>query len=112
MNSHLNFLRWPGALILAATLLLAPGVSLSAEPEESLTYEGGVGIGAALCTLVYSPVKVAYASGGLLVSSLAWMWTLGDTSVAQPIFTASVGGDYVVTPSHLDGQRRLYFSGR
>jgi hypothetical protein len=39
------------------------------------------------------------------------MWTLGDTSIAGPIFRSSVRGDYVVTPSHLAGRRDLHFVG-
>ena len=67
---------------------------------------------AALCTLVYSPIKLTYAAGGLLISGLAWLWTAGDTGVAGPIFTASLRGDYVVTPAHLEGRRPLEFVGR
>jgi hypothetical protein len=98
-------------LALAAALAAAPA-SARAQDDESLAYEGLVGVGAALVTLVYSPVKVAYATGGLAISGLAWLWTGGDSSVAGPIFLAAVGGDYVVTPSHLDGRRDLHFNGR
>ncbi len=100
-----------GAFALVAVLAWAP-VSASAEEEESLAYEGSVGIGAAIITLVYSPLKVVYATGGLVVSSLAWIWTMGDSSIAGPIYQAAVGGDYVVTPAHLDGQLDLHFNGR
>ena len=110
MSKRLFFRGRLGVLALVAVLAWAP-LSASAE-EESLAYEGSVGIGAAICTLIYSPLKVVYASGGLLVSSLAWMWTWGDSSVAGPIYQSAVGGDYVVTPAHLDGQRDLRFSGR
>ncbi|GAG25581.1 unnamed protein product, partial [marine sediment metagenome] len=43
--------------------------------------------------------------------SLAWMWTMGDTSIAGPIYRSAVGGTYVVTPSHLDGQTDVEFNG-
>ena len=110
--SHCLFFRERlGALALVLVLAAVPMSARAEEEEESLAYEGSVGIGAALCTLVYSPVKVAYAAGGLVVSSLAWMWTLGDTSVAGPIYQSAVGGDYVVTPAHLDGQLDLHFNG-
>jgi hypothetical protein len=98
------------ALALAAVLALAP--SPARAEEESLAYEGAVGLGAALSTLVYSPVKLAYAAGGLVVSGLAWLWSGGDSSVTKAVFTASVGGDYVVTPAHLEGSRPLEFVGR
>ena len=98
------------ALALAATLALAP--SLARAEEDSLAYEGAVGVGAAICTLVYSPLKVAYAAGGLVVSGLAWLWTMGDAGVAGPIYTSAIGGDYVVTPAHLEGERSLEFVGQ
>jgi hypothetical protein len=98
------------ALALAAVLALAP--STARAEEDSLAYEGVIGVGAAVCTLVYSPIKLAYAAGGLVIGGLAWLWTAGDTSVAGPIFTTSLGGDYVVTPAHLDGRRSLEFVGR
>ena len=37
---------------------------------------------------------------------------MGDSSIAGPIYQAAVGGDYVVTPAHLDGQVDLRFDGR
>jgi hypothetical protein len=98
------------ALALAVAVALAPGAA-RAEEESSLAYDGLVGVGSVVCTLVYSPLKVAYAAGGLVVSGLAWMWTLGDTRVAGPIYRASVGGDYVFMPAHLEGRRELHFRG-
>lgn len=50
--------------------------------------------------------------GGLTVGSLAWLFTFGDSDVAGPILIKSIGGDYVVTPSHLEGKRDLQFTGR
>jgi hypothetical protein len=98
---------WVAAL--AVVLVMAPAAARA--ESEGAAYTGVVGIGAALCTLVYSPLKIAYAAGGSVVSGLAWLWTLGDTSVAGPIFRASVKGDYVVTPRHLDGRSSLHFVG-
>ena len=65
-----------------------------------------------LCTLVYSPLKLAYAASGLLVGGMAWAWSFGSRRVTRPIFTAALRGDYVVTPAHLTGRRRLVFIGR
>ena len=111
MSKRLLFRERLGALALVVVLTAIPMSARAEEEDESLAYEGSVGIGAALCTLVYSPLKVAYAAGGLVVSSLAWMWTMGDTSIAGPIYQSALGGDYVVTPSHLDGQTELSFNG-
>ena len=70
------------------------------------------GLGATVCTLVYSPVKLAYAASGLVVGSMAWVWSFGSRRVTRPIFDAALRGDYVVTPEHLLGRRKLEFIGR
>ena len=93
----------------AVMLAAAPGAARAA--DESLAYAGLVGAGAALRTLVYAPLKIAYAAGGLVISGLAWAWTAGDTYVSGPIYTASVGGDYVITLGHLEGRRSVMFLG-
>ena len=101
-----------GALLIALAFLCAPSPVLAAEPEgESAAYSGITGVGAALCTLVYAPLKFAYALGGSVISGLAWAWTLGDTDVSGPILRSAVRGDYVVTPSHLEGRSDLRFVG-
>ena len=99
-----------GALLIALALLSAPLPGLAGEPE-SAAYSGLTGVGAALCTLVYVPLKVAYAVGGSVISGLAWAWTLGDTDVSGPILRSAVRGDYVVSPAHLEGRRDLHFVG-
>lgn len=92
-----------------AAVLTSPGTARGEEP--STAYNALVGVGSAVCTVVYSPLKVAYAASGLVVTSLAYLWTFGDTEVAGPLWRTTVGGDYVVTPSHLEGQRDLRFRG-
>ncbi len=79
--------------------------------DASLAYEGSVGLASAVSSLVYGPAKVLYAAGGLALSATTLIWTFGDTDVAGPLFTQTVGGDYVVTPSHITGDRELNFFG-
>jgi hypothetical protein len=118
MRANLLFVLWfgsrfqrLGALLVALALLSAPLPGLAADRSESAAYSGLTGIGASLCTLVYAPLKVAYAAGGAVISGFAWAWTLGETDVSGPILRAAVRGDYVVTPSHLEGRRDLRFVG-
>ena len=96
------------ASICALMLLCAPAHA----EDESLAYEGVVGLGAALCSVVYGPLKLAYTAGGITVGGLAWLFTFGDSSLAGPILAKSVGGDYVIMPAHLEGKRELRFTGR
>ena len=97
---------------LAAMLSVAPPhVSTANAGNESMAYEGFLGLGSAIGSLIYSPLKVVYAVGGTAISAIALIWTFGNTDVAGSIFTQSVGGDYVVVPAHFQGQRRLEFFG-
>jgi hypothetical protein len=112
----------PGSIRLAGAFALALAAGLAAGPvaaEEIVSQEtketasqGGVGAAAGLTSVVYAPLKVAYAAGGSVVAGLAYVLSGGDKEVAKPIFDASVRGDYVVTPEHMTGERELEFVGR
>lgn len=82
-----------------------------AEDDDSTAYSGLAGIGAVLSTVVYAPLKIGYAVGGTVIGGLAYVWTIGDTAVAGPIFFSAIRGDYVVLPEHLEGRRDLDFVG-
>ena len=94
---------------------LAPGTAMSAESA------GGDGkedtaITAALVTgtflnIVYFPAKVIYAAGGTLAGGLSWIFSGGNEEVAMGVIEPAVGGDYVITPTHLRGDRQLVFVG-
>jgi len=98
--------------VLAVTLLGAPSVGVAGEKAAAVSRESGLGAAAALSTLVYGPVKLLYAIGGLVTGSLAWVFTAGDTQVAEMVYTRSLRGTYVITPEILLGEERLEFIGR
>ncbi len=98
------------ALLTCACLLAHPGFAQA--NDENLGEEGGWGALAAVSTLVYGPVKVCYATLGLVIGGMAWGLTGGDGEVMKTVITSSVRGDYVVTPDHLRGTRSLEFLGR
>jgi len=98
-----------GSLVLGLAFLLGPAAARA--EEESTAYSGLAGFGAAVCTLVYAPLKIVYAAGGMVISGLAYAWTVGDTRIAGPIFFSAVRGDYVVLPKHLEGRSDLEFVG-
>lgn len=99
-------------VVLAVGLAAAPLPALARQRHEESSSGGFTGVGATLCTLVYSPVKIGYAASGAVVGSLAWLWSFGNRRVTRPIFTAALRGDYVITPAHLRGDRPLRFTGR
>ena len=103
-----------GVLILTCLLTAAiASAPLNARAREDEPGRGDAltGVGAVLCTVVYTPLKLAFAASGLVVGGMAWAWSLGNQRVARPIFRSALRGDYVVTPGHLRGERRLKFRG-
>lgn len=103
--------RWLVTGCLVVCVAGAP-LSAAARDEEPEGGSGLVDVGAMLCTLVYSPLKIAYAASGVVVGSLAWLWSFGSSRVAKPIFRSALGGDYIVEPGHLRGKQKLRFRGR
>jgi hypothetical protein len=103
-------IRARGALLACAVLLaLAPRV---ARADDSMESEGGWGALSAVATLFYSPAKVLYATCGLIFGGAAWGLSGGDSDVLKAVITPAVRGDYVVTPSHLRGERPIEFFGK
>jgi hypothetical protein len=98
----LAFVLWIG---------LSPGLARAQEATESTAENAGLGAAAALSTLLYGPVKLVYAFGGLIVGGFAWALSGGDSDVMWRVMNPAVRGDYVVTPAHLRGERPLEFFG-
>lgn len=96
----------------ASVLGIALFVTASPARAESLSGEAGLGLAAAVTNLIYGPVKGIYAIGGSLVAGAAWLCSGGDQEVVNPILTASLRGDYVITPEHLRRERTIEFVGR
>jgi hypothetical protein len=97
-----------------ALLTALLGITLQASPAwaESQAAEAGIGTAAALTSLIYGPVKVCYATLGLVFGGMAWGLSGGDSDVMNAIITPAVRGDYVVTPDILRGRDSLEFFGR
>lgn len=102
-------------VLLAFSLVVglgATGVSLAAEQElSSPTNEAGLGIGSALLTVVYFPVKLAYAILGGVVGTFTYGLTGGNLETAKAVWEPSFYGTYVITPDHLKGNEPVRFIG-
>jgi hypothetical protein len=81
-------------------------------PERESGGWSGVGLGAALVAsnLLYVPAKVAYAAAGALTGAVVFV-VAHDKSVADMVWTPTLGGDYFVTAAHLRGEAPLHFVG-
>jgi len=83
----------------------------SAKRPEHIAMEGGLGAGSALASLIWSPLKLVHAAGGLVIGGLGMLWTGGDGEIPKRIFKRALTGDYVITPEHLQGKKRLRWTG-
>jgi len=105
------------ALASLVTVMAAPLYGQTADQksqpaaEQPVSSEAGWGAGAALASVFYIPAKVTYAGLGLLTGGLGWVLTGGRSDVANNIIYPAIGGNYVVTPSHLKGTEPIYFVG-
>lgn len=71
----------------------------------------GVQAGSALATIVYFPLKLAFAIGGGVVGGLAYGFSGGSEQTAKNIWIPSVYGTYIITPDHLKGDKPIRFLG-
>ena len=88
-----------------------PVVSFAAEEESSQSNEAALGVGSFFLTLVYTPLKMAYAIGGGIVGGFAYALTGGNLETAQDVWEPSVYGTYIITPDHLKGNEPVRFVG-
>ena len=94
----------------AITILAAPA-AMAETDDAQMAKDAGMGLGSAMASLVYAPVKTFYAIGGVVVSGLAFAFSGGDAEVARVVLEPSVLGDYVITTDHLTGDRAIEFFG-
>jgi len=92
--------------------VLAVSPALADPAATKPTKEMKTGATTVLANVVYMPAKVLYAAGGGLVAGAAYLFSAGDKEVAKPILDAAIGGDYVVEPEHLSGDKKLVFFGQ
>jgi hypothetical protein len=74
--------------------------------------EAGIGLAAALGTLVYAPAKIVYATLGTVFGGLAWGLSGGDSDVKDAVILPALRGDYVITPAIVRGDEKVEFVGR
>lgn len=104
-----------GVLVLCAFALVVclglPGTSWAEEEDSSPSNEAALGFGSGLLTIVYWPLKTAYAILGGVVGCFTYVLTGGDLETAQEVWEPSVYGTYIITPDHLKGNEAVRFFG-
>ncbi|HSL02494.1 MAG TPA: hypothetical protein VK901_03010, partial [Nitrospiraceae bacterium] len=106
-------------LLALCTVTIAPSVwgQASSAPQSSERTDGGdttsagMQVAAGFSTLLYFPLKAAFAISGGIVGGLAYAFSGGNEQAAKSIWTTSVYGTYIITPDHLQGNRPIRFLG-
>ncbi len=70
------------------------------------------GLGSYFLTLPHGGIKMAVAVLGAVVGGLGFVFTGGDKATANKIWGPSLGGEYVITPEHIRGEKDLPFFGK
>jgi hypothetical protein len=72
--------------------------------------EFGMGLGSAILSLVYTPVRMTIGLLGAGLGGAAGWATGGDMRTARSIWRPLTEGDYYIRPDHFDGAERYEFS--
>ncbi len=97
---------------LAALAVLWAGAAPAQDDYYEPRTSAAVTAASVFSSILYCPLKVAYAGGGLIIGGIAYGLSAGDADVFRAVATPAVYGDYLVTPAHLRGERKLEFLGR
>ena len=99
---------WKGAAAIAAF-----SASLIAAPPAQAGFleDAGWGTLTVLTNVVYMPAKIIYATAGGLTGAFALALTGGDMATAETVWVTTMAGTYVVTPTMLQGQDPIAFTG-
>jgi hypothetical protein len=117
-NKAFSFKLVAVVLLLAlCTVTIAPSAWSQDSTASSVSTEGGdtssagMQVAAGASTLLYFPLKAAFAISGGIVGALAYAFSGGNEHVAKSIWTTSLYGTYIITPDHLQGNRPIRFLG-
>jgi hypothetical protein len=85
--------------------------SSSTDTQQGTASGAGMQAASAVATILYFPLKAAFAIGGGIVGGLAYAFSGGSEQTAKNIWIPSMYGTYIITPEHLTGDRAVRFLG-
>jgi hypothetical protein len=96
-----------------SSMITAPAYSQTSSTDTQQGTASGAGMQAAsaVATILYFPLKAAFAIGGGVVGGLAYAFSGGSEQTAKSIWIPSMYGTYIITPEHLTGDRAVRFLG-
>ncbi|MEO5956566.1 MAG: hypothetical protein ABIR36_12890 [Nitrospiraceae bacterium] len=98
-------------LLVFCTVTMVPSAWSQEGTEGGSASSAGMQAAAGVSTLLYLPLKLAFAIGGGVVGGLAYAFSGGNEQAAKSIWTTSLYGTYILTPEHLQGNRPIRFLG-
>jgi hypothetical protein len=104
-------MRRKSILLGALLLVLCMAQPAQAQAQESYGKQFGWGMAAIGANLFYIPGKLVYAALGGFTGSMGYLLSAGNFEAAQKIWSPTVGGTYVLTPSMLRGEEPIFFAG-
>jgi hypothetical protein len=102
----------PGAASAATWSEPIPAHTSTPGPPDTIFRKAGYGALAVVANVGYVPAKAGYAMLGGLIGGLTWAMTAGkNMKHARFVWQESMGGDYLLTPSMLEGKEPIKFNG-
>ncbi|MBS0170821.1 MAG: hypothetical protein JSR62_10750 [Nitrospira sp.] len=101
-------------ILCALLMVLLCQVALSVRPASAASSgsEAIQGLGSYFLTLPYGGIKMAVAMLGAVAGGMGFIFTGGDKVTADKIWGPAMGGEYVITPEHIRGDKDLHFFGQ
>jgi hypothetical protein len=106
MRSRILLTSWAVAVVLTVTQPCT-----AAADEDRYGRDFLYGALAITTNVLYMPAKAVYATLGTVTGAFAYLLTAGNSDVAQAVWSPSMGGTYVITPSMLRGEEEFLPSG-
>src|SRR6185369_12900820 len=97
------------AVLVLGTCEIRSAYASEGNPNPAAAF--GWGMAAVGTNLGYIPAKFLYATGGSLVSLIAWGVSAGNSDVALGILQPALTGTWVVTPEMLKGDAPILYVG-
>lgn len=88
-----------------------PPPTSSDSTTQMVVSDTGMEVASAVATIVYFPVKLAFALGGGIVGGLTYAFTGGDEEATKKVWQNSMEGTYNITPENLTGEKPVHFIG-
>jgi hypothetical protein len=95
------------ALLLGIQFTFAPLASAAGPGTEAVQ-----GLASYFLTMPYGGIKLAVAMLGAIAGGMGFIFTGGDKVTAGKIWGPTLGGEYVITPEHIRGDKDLHFFGK